>query len=262
MTTLTARTDRVTGNGSRASDPAGEVEVPSGGQRRRIDLPQVLVAVLVVAGCAVGALVWANASRSRTPVLALATDISRGEALERGDVRIVNVDADTDVRSVPATSLDNFVGSVATADLEAGTLLTPAQFSAGAALGAGESVVGAALDVGEYPVPDLRTGDRVDAYLMPTASAAVRDGSSLAPDGAQAEAVSPEAVDPTEPTGDALDVRLLAGDVEVFDVAQTQSSVFVSLRVPTELAGDVAAAAGLGRLRLVLVPLVEEVGDG
>lgn len=233
-------------------------EVPVGGQRRKVDVPQVLVAVLLVAGCALGALVWSAASNERVPVLALAADVGRGDQLGAGDVRVVNIDTDTEIASVPASSLGNFVGSIATADLSAGTVIAPSQFAIGEPLGPGEAVVGAALGDGEYPVPDLRPGDRVDAYLMPvtTASASTietEDGDVPDP----ALPAGPESAERV-PTGDVLDVRLLAAGIEIYSVTVGTNDIFVSLRAPSTLAGDIAGAADLGRLRLVLVA---EPGD-
>ncbi|MEQ8716420.1 MAG: SAF domain-containing protein [Acidimicrobiales bacterium] len=228
-------------------------DVPGGGQRRKVDVPQVLVAVLLVAGCALGALVWSAASNERVPVLALAADVARGEELSAADVRVVNLDTDTEIASVPASSLGNFVGSIATADLTAGTVIAPSQFAIGEPLGPGEAVVGAALDDGEYPVPDLRPGDRVDAYLMPASTASA---STTGTDGGDVPGPAGTAgLEPDEPlpTGDVLDVRLLAAGVEVYSVTVGTNDVFVSLRAPSELAGDIAGAADLGRLRLVLV---------
>lgn len=248
------RSERVGGDDLTAPDRENPGrEAPSGGQRRKVDVPQVLVAVLLVAGCALGALVWSAASNERVPVLALAADVARGEQLGAADVRVVNIDTDTEIASVPASSLGNFVGSIATADLSAGTVIAPSQFAIGEPLGPGEAVVGAALGDGEYPVPDLRPGDSVDAYLMPASTAsASTTGTDGGDAGDPASASDPESEE-SPPTGDVLDVRLLAAGVEVYSVTVGTNDVFVSLRAPSELAGDIAGAADLGRLRLVLV---------
>lgn len=223
-----ARTPERAGTAVVADDET--VQAPTGGRRRRVDVPQILVAVLLVVGCALGAVVWSAASTDREPVLALDRPIQRGEVLTDDALRIVNIDTDVDIAVVPASSVGNFVGAVATADLEAGSLVSPGDFAVEAVLGVGEAVVGAALGPGEYPVAGLRPGDRVDAYLMPTATN------------------SPEtAVDTIEIA------EILAADIEVFDVAVGSNDVLVSLRVPEDLAGGVAAAADMDRLRLVLV---------
>jgi hypothetical protein len=264
MSLLTTRSNEAGRHSARSDPGAGEDptarnsenpgrEVPGGGQRRKVDVPQVLVAILLVAGCALGALVWSAASNERVPVLALAADVGRGEQLGAGDVRVVNIDTDTEIASVPASSLGNFVGSIATADLSAGTVIAPSQFAIGEPLGPGEAVVGAALDDGEYPVPDLRPGDRVDAYFMPAYTASASTTETDGGDAADAAgSAGPESEEPL-PTGDVLDVRLLAAGVEVYSVTVGTNDVFVSLRTPSELAGDIAGAADLGRLRLVLV---------
>ena len=91
-----------------------------------------------------------------------------------------------------------------------------------------------ALAPGEYPTPMLAPGDRVDVVLT--------DGGSPETGGTDGETVMASA--------------------EVFDIAElgTQGDRFISLRMPADMAAEVAQAADAGRVRLVLV--AEQRGEG
>lgn len=189
---------------------------------RRIQVPQLLIAVLVVAVSALAALVLFSRATARDPVLALATDVDRGQVVASEDLRVVFVGSDDPIASIPADGLSSLVGSAAVADLEEGTIVTSAHFVSRTGLADGEGVVGLALSPGEYPTVTLSPGDLVDV---------IRVGSG-----------SDEA-------------GLMVSAAEVFDVAElgTQGQRFVSLRMPTDDAGQVAQLAAEGRVRLVLV---------
>jgi hypothetical protein len=194
-----------------------------GSPRRRVQVPQLLVAVLLVALSALAAVVLFTRAAARDPVLALANPVERGQVVTAEDLRVVYLGTDDPISSMPSDGLSSLVGLTAVADLEAGTIVTPAHFVAGAALADGEGVVGLALSPGEYPTLRLAPGDVVDVI----------------------------STDP--PSGQ--DNAVLAAAAEVFDVAElgTQGQRFVSLRMPVDTAGAVAQAAAEGRVRLVLV---------
>lgn len=208
----------VSGDGDRALSP---FRLES--SRRRVQVPQLLVAVLLVALSALAAVVLFSRVAARDPVLALANRVERGQVVTAENLRVVYVGTDDPISSMPSDGLSSLVGLMAVADLEAGTIVTPAQFVAGAVLADGEGVVGLALSPGEYPTLQLAAGDLVDVI-------------STEPASSQASAV-------------------LAAAAEVFDVAElgTQGQRFVSLRMPANTAGAVAQAAAEGRVRLVLV---------
>ena len=115
----------------------------------------------------------------------------------------------------------------AVADLEAGTILTPAHFVSRSLLDVGEAVVGLALSPGEYPTPLLASGDRVDVVLVDRVS--------------------------SEDAGTALGTVVGSGVVFAVGELGTQGDRFVSLRLPAQAAAQVAGAAAAGRVRLVLV---------
>ena len=190
--------------------------------RRRVQVPQLLVAVLLVALSALAAVVLFSRVAARDPVLALANDLERGQVITAEDLRVVYLGTDDPISVVPSDGLSSLVGLMAVTDLEAGTIVTPAHFVANPVLADGEGVVGLALSPGEYPTSRLAPGDLVDVIS-------------------------------TDPASGQEDAVLAAA--EVFDVAElgTQGQRFVSLRLPADTAGAVAQAAAAGRVRLVLV---------
>ena len=182
--------------------------------------------MFLVAVSALAAVVLFSRAAARTPVLALATGVERGEALGSDDLLIAYVATDDPINTVSPDDAPSLVGLTAVADLEAGTIVTPAHFVARSLLDAGEAVVGMALAPGEYPTFLLAPGDQVDVVLTdrPSAESGSTEGTILA-------------------------------SAEVFDVAElgTQGERFVSLRLPAHDAAGVAAAAAAGDVRLILV---------
>ena len=217
----TRRTDPP-GNGQSSSGPF-RLEPP----RRRVQIPQLLIAVFLVAVSALVALVLFSRAAAREPVLALAEPVERGQVVGSGDLMVVYISTDDPIATLSSDAASDLVGLTAVADLEAGTILTAAHFVSRSLLDVGEGVVGLALSPGEYPTPLLAPGDRVDVVVT--------------------DPVAAEA-------GDAAPGAVVAS-AEVFDVAElgTQGDRFVSLRMPTEVAAEVARAAAAGRVRLVLV---------
>ena len=222
---------------TRRADPPGtgqqlessfRLEAP----RRKVEIPQLLIAVFLVAVSALAAVVLFSQAAAREPVLALAHSVERGQAITPGDLMVVHLATDDPISSLPPEAAAGLVGLTAVADLETGTLVTSAHFVSRSLLDAGEGVVGMALAPGEYPTLLLTPGDRVDVVL--TSRMASEEGF------AATEAVVTSA--------------------EVFDVAElgAQGERFISLRLSAEDAAKVAGAAAAGRVRLVLVSGVDQ----
>jgi hypothetical protein len=189
--------------------------------RRRVQVPQLRIAVFLVAIGALVAVVLFSRAAAREPVIALAQSVERGQVVAADDLMVVYVASDDPIATVGSDQNSMVVGLTAVADLEAGTILTPAQFVSGNVLASGEAVVGVALAPGEYPTLRLAPGDPVDVVV-------------------------------TDPAAEAGRVIVLA---VVFDIAElgTQGDRFVSLQIPADKAAEVAAAASADRVRLVLV---------
>jgi Flp pilus assembly protein CpaB len=225
-TTSTRRADP-SGNGQQSESPF-RLEAP----RRKVEIPQLLIAVFLVAVSALVAVVLFSQAAAREPVLALAQPVERGQTVTSGDLMVVYVATDDPISSLPPDAAAGLVGLTAAADLDPGTLLTSAHFASRSLLDVGEGVVGMALAPGEYPTLLLAPGDRVDVVL--TSQTPAEEGFT--------------------------DTEAVATSAEVFDVAElgTQGDRFISLRLPAEDAAKVARAASAGRVRLVLVSGVDQ----
>lgn len=188
-----------------------------------------LALVLLLGFGLLGAVTIARVA-DRTPVLALAEPIGRGETLTSEHLTVLEVGVDDGAAFVPTTSRDEILGRPAAASLDAGTILTPSLFFDGPQAGRGQAVVGLALEPGEYPTSTLGPGDYVIVVRSPLTS---------------------NAVDRTEAPAD-----VLAADVEVFSVevlSDAARTLMVSVTVPRDVAADITSAAAAGRIRLVLV---------
>lgn len=191
-------------------------------------MPWIVLGVLVVAGCALIAAVWAGRVAQRTPVLALARAVEAGQPLAPEDLRAVDLAIDGSLPFVPAAQASEVVGRSLSARLPAGTLLAPDLLTTGAGLAPGARVVGLALDPGEFPVSDLRPGDAVAVVRTPVADGATADpgpGTVLLPSAAV------HAVAPLDETSPGLLVSVVVGEADV---------------------GAVLGAAALDRVRLAL----------
>jgi hypothetical protein len=216
-------------------------------------VPQLVVALFLVALFALGAVVLYTQGTAREPVVALAVDVARGEAVTPEMLQVVHVSTDDAISFVSPDASVALFGQRAIADLPAGSLVSAALFVDNTALDDGEAVVGLALGPGEYPSPFLAVGDHVSVVRT------VRDSAELA------DAIGDVA--PQAPTGEGLEVPepgdanfVLVSDAVVFDLAPlgTQGDLFVSLRLSGEDAPVVAAADAAGSVRLVQVPAPEQ----
>lgn len=209
-----------------SSDPL-RVEPPArGGRQARV--PWIVLGVLIVAGCALAAAVWAGRVAQRTPVVALARAVERGQVLVVEDLTVVNVAVDGQLPLVTAEAGGELVGLSAVSSLPAGTLLTEQMVTTDPGLAAGDRVVGLALDPGEYPVGALAPGDTVMVVRTPPATAAADEV------GGTSVLVPLAAVYAVEPLGD------------------TSTGVLVSVVVDEASAAPIAGAAAQDRVRLVL----------
>ncbi len=203
------------------TDTGPQIILPEvGSQRARV--PQIAVGLLLTAGAALAFVLWNAASVQRTPVLALISELARGEAVELTDLRIVHVGTDDALAMLGADQASQILGRVAVADLPAGSLVVPEQFAVRSTLVPGTGVVGLAMSAGEYPTPRLRLGDLVNVVV-----ASSEDGSGR--------------------------VLVEAAEVVGVEALGTQGQRFVSLLMAEDTAAEVAAMSSSGRLRLVQI---------
>jgi hypothetical protein len=187
---------------------------------RRVRLPQLALGLLLAGGAALGFVLFNAASVQRTPVLALAVDVARGQMIVVEDLQVVQLGIDSPAVAVtPAEQVSLVVGRNAVADLPAGTLVSDGLVSSTSPLLDGGGVVGLALNPGQYPMPRLMVGDLVTVVE-------VSDGP-----------------------------RRLAETAEVVDIetVATQGQRFISLLTDEATAAEIAAAAATGEVRLVAI---------
>src|SRR5215831_9719598 len=82
--------------------------------------------LLALLGAWAGMVLVATAG-GRQERLALATDVAKGQTIERSDLKVVRVAADAGVATVPADHMHDVVGHVAATDLPRGSLLASKQ---------------------------------------------------------------------------------------------------------------------------------------
>ena len=186
---------------------------------RRLRVPQLALGLVLSGLTALAFVLFNAASVQRAPVLALATDVQRGQVLEVEDLQVVYVGTDDVLAWTPADRSDRLVGRAAVSDLTAGTLLTTDQVAVGATLTPGAGVVGLALAPGQYPTPRLAIGDLVSVV---------------------------------EVSG-VLVVLVEAAEVVGIEPVGTQGQRFISLQTGEPDASTVAQAAATGEVRLVLI---------
>lgn len=152
-----------------ANRPAGalgdlRVEPPGATSRRRI--PELVLGIFLVAGCALAAVLIAAAGRERTPVVTLADDIDRGHILTEDDLSVVYVGSDSAIAYVRQGDEDQILGQAALADLGKGSILTTRQFVDPEQLTQqGDGLVGFTVEIGSLPSRDLATGDVVSVAV-------------------------------------------------------------------------------------------------
>lgn len=177
-----------------------------------------------------GVLVWLvvatglERASNRVQVWSLATEVSRGEAVEQvqlapTEIAVSDRSAVLEVTDVRVTDL---VGRLWAADLSAGALLSPGLIVERLEVASGETLIGLALPPGGWPSPALRAGDTVMIVGTGDASPVLVDRAT---------------VDSVTSLGDA--------------VAGTR---LVTVAVPEGAAAEVATAAAAGEVALVVAP--------
>jgi hypothetical protein len=189
-----------------------------------VRVPEVAIGLVVTVVFALGAVLWHLSTVEKVPALAASSPIERGELIDSSDVRVIYVSSDDALARLDSSQINRVVGSVAVVDLAAGTLFTPSVVAEASAIDVGEGVVGLSLEPGAYPARGLAPGDRVN--VVRAANVADLDA---------------------EPT-------VVARNATVFAIDELSSDQLLVSVLTTEGAAEmVAASAGAGGLRLVLV---------
>ena len=228
MTSTMERRSRRT-NGDTPSLDEFNAQAP----KTRSRLPEIALGLLVIAAFGLASLWWFTSATESVEVLALGTEVQRGEVLELSDLVKVSISTEDELATMAEPRVGDILGRVALTDLPAGTVVTPSMFAASDALELGEGVVGLELDAGDIPALTLLPGNTVSVILTP------RQGSTE------------ELRD-----GGALEVgEVLVDGAVVVEAAPVggQGRQFIALSMTEEEAQVVAIAASQGRVRLIQV---------
>jgi hypothetical protein len=215
-----AKADRQAGSQSGPATPARRQPAPALG-RRSFRLPEVVLGVFLVAGCALGALLWQQHADRTTTVVVAARSIVRGSVITAADMRAAKIGGETEAM-IPASSARSLLGTVAVVDIGADVPFTATIVTHAAPLGADEALTSVALAPGLLP-PDLAPGDDVRIVVTRAADASGASSTDLLPEPAVVWSV---------------------------DAAPDGASTVVTIRGPLSLATEVAAAV---RVRLARV---------
>lgn len=195
---------------------------------RRRPAMVALAVVLIAAGMLGGA--WLlNRQGETVDVLAVSSQLQRGQAIGPTDLTTTTLPAETaGLATVSAADLDQVIGQVATTQLWSGSLLAPHDVAPALRPADGLSVVGVPLTDAQRPAGEIVAGDQVRIVATPQIQGEV----SL-----------------EEPA---------TFDATVSSVSVTDSGLtVVNVQVPTNLAATLAAHAATERIALVLDPAVE-----
>lgn len=190
----------------------------------KVRLPELAIGLFIAVSFALGAVLLHLNSVDKSPALAVAVAVERGQTISSSDLRVVYVSSDDPLARLDESQMSQVVGRVALVDLPAGSLVTRSLVSDAVALEDGEGVAGLSLDPGQYPGLGLAPGDRVNV---------VRSIEGEAPEDNDA---------------------IVARNATIYAVEELESDrKLVSIVTGEADAGEVAAAAGGGSLRLVQV---------
>lgn len=192
-------------------------------RRRRPALIALGVVLFVVSFLGVMAII--NATSQTIQVLAVASSVSRGEAITGDDLTTVELPEDHGTLEVlPAGQFDTVVGKFAAVDLVPGTTLTSAAVTDQLTPESGTSIVGLTIPNGQMPSRPLVAGDNVRIVDTPAS-------------GGEPPAETPETLEAT---------------VISAAPAQDGQTTLVNLMVGEADAPAIAARGATGRIALII----------
>ena len=180
---------------------------------RKVRVPELVIGVLLVSGCALAALLLQRSDTNRVTVVVAARAVPRGSAISAVDLTGTMLSGDTSML-ISGDDAKGLLGQVASVDIPAGVPLSSAMFTTASALGPDEALTSVALEPGRMP-PDLAPNDQVRIVVVDTSAAN-----------------SP--------------ARLVEATAQVWSIVDADGSnlnTIVTLRGPLSLATDLAAAS-------------------
>lgn len=188
-----------------------------------VRVPEVVVGVMLVVGCALGGVLWFRSATDPRTVVVAAGELPRGHVIAAEDLGAATVSAAEGISLIAGADADELLGRVLQIDLEPGEPITPAVVGDSDPLGPGEALLATSVGPGEYP-PSLSPGDAVRVVVVPEVGA---------------DEVSDSTV---------TDRNVMVWAVEA--PTEVEPRAVVTLRLPFDLAAEIAVAASV---RLVQV---------
>lgn len=189
--------------------------------KRSFRLPEVVLGVLLVAGCALAAVLWQQHSNTTETIVVAARPIARGAVVTAADLGGAQIGGETSAL-ISGSDASILIGQIAVVDIAAGAPLSMSLLADEEPLGADEALTSIALDPGQMP-PDLARNDHVRIIVTGVAG----------------------------PTGAAATQLLEAGAVVwSVELALDGVSTIVTVRGPLTLSTDVAAAVSVRLARV------------
>lgn len=213
--------------------PGGVQDIGSSDPRYRRRPALIGLGVGLLAVCGAGAAYLTQLSGDTVQVLAVASDVHRGQIITGEDLTTARAAPDPAVSPIPAADRDGILGQRAAADLTAGTLLVADAVTSGGVPAAGQSVVGVAVTAAQLPQQDMIPGDHVRIFDTPNPG---DDPPSESPPSTTATVVS------------------VSGPTD-------NGQVVVDVVVEDDLAGELVARAATGRVAIVLDSAQEPGAD-
>lgn len=213
--------------------------------RRSFRLPEVVLGVFLVAGCALGAVLWQKSADTTTTVVVAGRRISRGSVIGAGDLRGAQVGGETSAM-IAGQSAHALLGKIAVIDIDVDVPITPTLLTDARALTIDEALTSMALAPGHLP-PDLATNDTIRIVVTGPSAAVGGSGGSGGSGGTGGSGATGGG------GGGAIDVTLLLDQPAVVwsvDKSPDGVSTIVTLRGSLSLSTAIAAA---DEIRLVRV---------
>ncbi len=128
---------------------------------KKVRLPEMALGLLLVVGCALGALWWQARSFPTTSILVAATDIERGQLITADNLKAVELRSGEPVATIGAEEAESLVGKVAVGDIPQDSIFSTGMVAATTTLGPDEAIVGLLVAAGRIPSVGLATGSLV-----------------------------------------------------------------------------------------------------
>ena len=157
---------------------AREGKPPSRWSSRRRRVPHLLLGLMLVPACGVGAAVLAAELGDREHVLVLARPVGAGHLLAAQDLREIELAADSKVGAVSASAAATVVGQPLAFSLPEGALVTRSVLGSPQVPEQGEAIAAIGLKSGQFP-PELSPGSSVAVLLGQAQEAATKSWNAV-----------------------------------------------------------------------------------